>query len=69
MQTLIFTLVSSTVERMGDLVQPHAQTILSWLPSVWQHSEGQGLLRMQARSFPAVHNLISLYDRSAVLWA
>jgi hypothetical protein len=50
-QTLIFTLVSSIVERMGDLVHPHAASILSWLPEVWQNSEGQGLLRMQARSF------------------
>lgn len=32
---------------MGDLVQPHAETILAWLPTVWRDSEGQALLRMQ----------------------
>lgn len=47
MQVLVFALVSSIVERMGDLVHPHAESILSWVPQVWQNGEGQGLLRMQ----------------------
>lgn len=51
-QVLVFALVSSIVERMGDLVHPHAESILSWVPGVWQNGEGQGLLRMQARPLP-----------------
>lgn len=51
MQTQVFTLVSSIVERMGDYVTPHATTILAWLPEVWHNSAGQGLLRMQVRAF------------------
>lgn len=47
MQTQVFTLVSSIVERIGDYVTPHATTILAWLPEVWHNSAGQGLLRMQ----------------------
>jgi hypothetical protein len=47
LQVMVFGLVSAIVERLGDLVHPHAPMILSWLPQVWQNSEGQGLLRMQ----------------------
>ena len=46
-QVMVFGLVSSIVERLGDLVHPHAASILSWLPQVWLESEGQGMLRMQ----------------------
>lgn len=46
-QVMVFGLVSSIVERLGDLVHPHASSILSWLPQVWQSSAGQGMLRMQ----------------------
>lgn len=48
-QVMVFGLVSSIVERLGDLVHPHAASILSWLPQVWLNSEGQGMLRMQVR--------------------
>jgi hypothetical protein len=50
MQVMVFGLVSSIVERLGDLVNPHASAILSWLPQVWQDSAGQGMLRMQVQS-------------------
>lgn len=50
-QVMVFGLVSSIVERLGDLVHPHASSILSWLPQVWQNSEGQGMLRMQVLTY------------------
>ena len=48
-QGLIFMLVTTVVERMDELVKPHAATIVGWLPAVWHASAGQGLLRMQVR--------------------
>ena len=49
MQVLIFQLVTTLVERLGELAQPHAQAILSWIPAAWDGAAGQGTLRTQAR--------------------
>ncbi|BBN14841.1 importin-11 [Marchantia polymorpha subsp. ruderalis] len=43
----IFNLVSLIIERLGEKVLPCVEKIMSFLPQVWQASEGQSLLRIQ----------------------
>ncbi|KAL2621919.1 hypothetical protein R1flu_002124 [Riccia fluitans] len=43
----VFNLVSVIIERLGEKVLPCVDKIMSFLPQVWQASEGQSLLRIQ----------------------
>ncbi|CAK9199162.1 unnamed protein product [Sphagnum jensenii] len=43
----IFHLVSLIIDRLGEKIAPYVGKILSFLPQVWQDSEGQSLLQIQ----------------------
>lgn len=43
----VFNLVSLVIDRLGEKILPCTQSLISFLPQVWQESEGQSLLRIQ----------------------
>lgn len=46
-QLEVFNLVNLIIDRLADGVKPYAEGLLQLMPTVWQASEGQSLLRIQ----------------------
>ncbi|MCO5560305.1 hypothetical protein L7F22_013917 [Adiantum nelumboides] len=53
----VLNLVSLLIDRLGDSIVPSTKNLISFLPQVWQDSEGQSLLRIQV--MVALQRLIS----------
>ncbi|KAJ7540520.1 hypothetical protein O6H91_10G020100 [Diphasiastrum complanatum] len=63
----IFNMVSLVIDRLGEKVTPCTEELLSFLPQVWQDSEGQSLLRIQV-IFALQRLVIALGPRSPLCY-
>eukprot|EP00249_Psilotum_nudum_P007668 c20733_g1_i1 orf=1506-4013(-) len=63
----VFNLVSLIIDRLGERVAPCTESLISFIPQVWQESEGQSLLQIQV-IVALQHLIVALGPRSSMCY-